>query len=306
MIPILETLPSIYLWIYIALAASFLATGIASASAAPAAPAPGGAARVRTPFLAKVVWLLLLGGLAAHLFHFVTRWVINGHAPLQSKHEVFTATGLTTMIFCAALYFSERLWRSRGAAAVLGHVVFFLITAMGGILWTLLGMKEDYKIANLVPALQSGWHPPHVSAYMLGYGSLGLASILGLISLLAAAIRKLPIGRGPLFETLSGPLLERWTYKIAGIGFPFMTAALCMGALWADDSWGEYWFWDSKETWALATWASFLIYFHLRFVRGWAGLKSQAVVALGGVVILITYLAIGYLPASQASLHVYN
>ena len=79
-----------------------------------------------------------------------------------------------------------------------------------------------------------------------------------------------------------------------------------MGALWADDSWGEYWFWDAKETWALISWAFFLIYFHLRFVKGWKGLKGQLFVFGGGVMIWITYMWIHVLPASQASLHVYN
>ncbi|MHC4164013.1 MAG: cytochrome c biogenesis protein CcsA, partial [Planctomycetota bacterium] len=88
--------------------------------------------------------------------------------------------------------------------------------------------------------------------------------------------------------------------------FPFMTAALCMGALWADDSWGTYWFWDAKETWALISWAFFLIYFHVRFVRGWVGLRAQLLVLGGGLMILITYVLIHVLPASQASLHVYN
>jgi cytochrome c-type biogenesis protein CcsB len=296
-IPILETLPTVYLFLYVALALAFVVQGSLAA---------GGRLTMAPRFAASAVFLLFAAALGLHLFHFVMRWIINEHAPLQSKHEVFTATGLTTMIFCAGLYFSERVWKTNGAAALLGNVVFFLITGLGGILWTLLGMKEDYKIANLVPALQSGWHPPHVSAYMLGYGSLGLASVLALLSILGALGNRLTGGRLPVFQTLSGPLLDRWTYKIAGLGFPFMTAALCMGALWADASWGEYWFWDSKETWALTTWAVFLIYFHLRFVRGWAGLKAQSVVFLGGIVILITYLAIGYLPASQASLHVYN
>lgn len=297
MIEILEVLPTVYLWLYVGLGLAFVLHGLLCAKAQESA---------RTRVSAMAVHALFALAVGTHLYHFVTRWIINGHAPLQSKHEVFTVTGLTTMIFAAALYYSEKAWRNRGAAAVLGSFVFLLLTGFGGILWTALGMKEDYKVANLVPALQSGWHPPHVSAYMLGYGSLGCAALLALFYLVGSAGRALTGGRMALFNNLASPMIDRWTYKIAGLGFPFMTAALCMGALWADASWGEYWFWDAKETWALISWAVFLVYFHLRFVKGWVGLKAQSVVFCGGVMILITYMAIHVLPASQASLHVYN
>jgi cytochrome c-type biogenesis protein CcsB len=294
MIRILEVLPTVYLWLYVALAVGFLVQGVLGAIGS----------KWRSPANAAVLGLFVLA-LAVHLFHFFTRWSINDHAPLQSKHEVFTATGLTMMIFGFTLYMMERVWSLTGAAAMLGGVVFTLITGLGGVLWTGLGMREDYKVQNLVPALQSYWHPPHVSAYMLGYGSLSIAGVLALFYLIGAGAKAV-LGPRTFLASLASPMVDKWTYRVAGIGFPFMTAALCMGALWADDSWGEYWFWDAKETWALISWAFFLVYFHMRFVKGWAGVKAQALVAGGGVMILITYMLIHVLPASQASLHVYN
>ena len=295
MIEILEILPTVYLWLYVGLAAAFLGQGIAGGVGNSGA----------TRFMGILVGAFFALSLGTHLFHFGVRWVINEHAPLQSKHEVFTVTGLSPMLFGLVLYLSEKVWRTRGSAAVLASTVFVLLTCFGGILWTLLGMKEDYKVNNLVPALQSYWHPPHVSAYMLGYGSLGLASILAFFYTIGAGAKAV-FGKDNFLAQLASPTVDRWTYKVASLGFPFMTAALCMGALWADDSWGEYWFWDAKETWALISWAFFLIYFHLRFVRGWVGLKSQLLVVGGGIMIWITYMLIHILPASQASLHVYN
>ena len=295
MIEILELLPTVYLWLYVGLALAFLGQGVAGGVRSDGA----------TRFMGILVGATFALALGTHLFHFGVRWVINEHAPLQSKHEVFTVTGLSTMLFGLVLYLSEKVWRTRGSAAVLASTVFVLLTCFGGILWTLLGMKEDYKVNNLVPALQSYWHPPHVSAYMLGYGSLGLASILALFYTIGA-LGKQFLGKDSFLAELASPTVDRWTYKVASLGFPFMTAALCMGALWADDSWGEYWFWDAKETWALISWAFFLIYFHMRFVKGWVGLKSQLLVVGGGLMIVITYVMIHILPASQASLHVYN
>ena len=295
MIETLHQLPEIYLVLYVSLALAFLVQGLVNR---------GKEKGEHSPFNHIVLGLFVVA-LGTHFFHFFYRWSINGHAPLQSKHEVFTATGLTTMVFAFVLYLTEKVARLRGGAAVMTSVVFVLMTCMGGILWTSIGMTEGYKVNNLVPALQSKWHAPHVSAYILGYGSLGLAAILALAYLIGVAGKKV-FGNVVVFEQLSSPLVDRWTYRIAGLGFPFMTAALCMGALWADGSWGEYWFWDAKETWALVSWAFFVIYFHSRFIKGWAGLKSQALVVGGGVMILITYLAMHILPASQASLHVYN
>jgi cytochrome c-type biogenesis protein CcsB len=290
----LDSLPSLYLWLYVALAVAFLAYGVVGARLRE---------DQRNPLLPVVV-LLFAGALGAHVFHFFLRWKINGHAPLQSKHEVFTATGLTTMVFGLVLYLNSKVWKLRGAESVLAGIVFVLLTGLGGVLWTAIGMKEDYKVNNLVPALQSKWHAPHVSAYILGYGSLLIASSLALFYVIGSLGKKFT--NAAAFQHMASPMVDKWTYTIIKFGFPFMTAALCMGALWADASWGEYWFWDAKETWALISWAFFLIYFHTRFVKGWAGLKAQSLVVGGGLMILITYLAMHVLPASQASLHVYN
>ncbi|MFQ5844587.1 MAG: hypothetical protein ACE5JG_06305, partial [Planctomycetota bacterium] len=172
MIEVLDTLPGIYLWMYVVLGGLFLLQSVSSGMRA----SPGLAGAVegagglylgsRRLSRALFGWMrtesggrllaILLGGsfalaLGAHLFHFVTRWVINGHAPLQSKHEVFTVTGLTMMIFGLVLYLSERVWRLRGAEGALGNLIFVTITGLGGILWTALGMGESYKINNLVP-----------------------------------------------------------------------------------------------------------------------------------------------------------
>jgi len=289
MIRILEILPAIYFWLYVLLALSLVAHGVLLASARAAA----------RPFRV-VPWGLFAAAIGVHVLHFFWRWSINEHAPIQSKHEVFAATALTTTIFSLLLYLGQKPWKLKGASAMAGSLVFGLLVG-GSILWTALARAQDPKINNLVPALQSYWFAPHVSSYMLGYGSLLVAAVLALLYVVVECFCRL---RGTRWS--AGPLVERWTYKVTGMGFPFMTAALCMGSLWADDSWGEYWFWDAKETWALISWAFFVIYLHLRYVAGWAGLKGQLVVVGGGIMIWITYLWIHVLPASQASLHVYN
>lgn len=103
-----------------------------------------------------------------------------------------------------------------------------------------------------------------------------------------------------------GRTLDEQSFRVFAVGFPFLTAGLMMGALWAQESWANYWGWDSKEVSALLTWFIYLIYLHLRFVVGWRGPRAMKVLVAGAVSILITFQLFGYLPDSQKSLHRYT
>lgn len=100
--------------------------------------------------------------------------------------------------------------------------------------------------------------------------------------------------------------IDRFCWTVFLVGFPFLTAGLIQGALWAQEAWAIYWGWDSKEVSALISWLVYAIYLHLRFVAGWRGERGLWLVLLGGVSIFITFQLFGYLPASQSSLHRYT
>lgn len=100
--------------------------------------------------------------------------------------------------------------------------------------------------------------------------------------------------------------IDTFTWRIFLVGFPFLTAGIIQGALWAQESWAIYWGWDSKEVSALISWLFYAIYLHLRFVAGWRGEKGLWILLLGGVSVFITFQLFGYLPASQSSLHRYT
>ncbi|MBO46861.1 MAG: hypothetical protein CMJ96_08195 [Planctomycetes bacterium] len=99
---------------------------------------------------------------------------------------------------------------------------------------------------------------------------------------------------------------DRFTWLIFVVGFPFLTAGLIQGSLWAHESWAFYWGWDSKEVSALISWLFYLIYLHLRYVAGWRGEKGMWILLFGGISIYITFQLFGDLPASQSSLHRYT
>jgi len=99
---------------------------------------------------------------------------------------------------------------------------------------------------------------------------------------------------------------DRFTWLIFVVGFPFLTAGLVQGALWAQEAWALYWGWDSKEVSALISWIFYIVYLHLRYVAGWRGERGMWILLFGGLSIYITFQLFGSLPASQSSLHRYT
>ena len=89
--------------------------------------------------------------------------------------------------------------------------------------------------------------------------------------------------------------VDTWSYRIIGLGFPFLTIGIISGAVWANEAWGSYWSWDPKETWALITWLVFAIYLHARLIKGWQGKKAALVGTCGFFVIWICYLGVNFL-----------
>jgi cytochrome c-type biogenesis protein CcsB len=96
--------------------------------------------------------------------------------------------------------------------------------------------------------------------------------------------------------------LDRITYKTIGIAFPLLTLMIAAGAYWANQTWGSYWNWDPKETWAAITWLIYAAYLHMRVTRGMRG-RVAAYFAIGGfVVVMFTFFGVTYL---LSGLHAY-
>ena len=89
--------------------------------------------------------------------------------------------------------------------------------------------------------------------------------------------------------------LDNWSYRILGLGFPFLTIGIISGGVWANEAWGSYWSWDPKETWALITWIVFATYLHARITNGWKGQKTAILGGLGFFVIWVCYLGVNFL-----------
>ena len=89
--------------------------------------------------------------------------------------------------------------------------------------------------------------------------------------------------------------LDRITYKTIGIAFPLLTLMIAAGAYWANQTWGSYWSWDPKETWAAITWLVYAGYLHMRVTRGWRGRRAAYFAILGFAVVMFTFFGVTYL-----------
>ena len=93
----------------------------------------------------------------------------------------------------------------------------------------------------------------------------------------------------------SADTLDRVTYKTICIAFPLLTGMIAAGAYWANRTWGSYWSWDPKETWAAITWLVYAGYLHMRVTRGWRGRRAAYFAILGFGVVIFTFLGVTYL-----------
>jgi|GEM_PF-7094 len=195
-------------------------------------------------------------------------WITLGRPPLRTMGETRLWFSLFLSLIGLCVYFR---WRYRWVLpfSCLMSVVFVCINIF----------KPEIHTEELMPALRSPWFVPHVIVYMFAYAVMGIATIL--------AVRILWLSRRSVWfdrltnrpersaEEPTSPVTELVEVTdlclcdtLVRIGWGFLTMGIVMGALWAKQAWGDYWTWDPKETWAAATWLSYLLYLHLRQGKG--------------------------------------
>nr|QXM17890.1 heme attachment to plastid cytochrome c [Chaetoceros laevisporus] len=247
-------------------------------------------------------------------FILASRWIIAGYFPLSNLYE--SLLFLTWTLLTIYLYLENKT-KSKLMGAILIPVAL-LITGFAN-----LTLSPDMQKASpLVPALQSNWLMMHVSMMMLSYATLIMGSLLCILFLVISKYQDVDLqlvdeSSLPLYNVMLdyyeaklfspsdeiselGKLkllqsLDNWSYRIIGLGFPFLTIGIIAGGVWANEAWGSYWSWDPKETWALITWIVFATYLHSRITKGWEGKKTAVLGGLGFFVIWICYLGVNFL-----------
>ena len=247
---------------------------------------------------------VLLTGAGSIIFitFIVVVWATLGRPPLRTMGETRLWFSLFLSLIGLGVYLR---WRYRWVLpfGCLMAVVFACINIF----------KPEIHTEELMPALRSPWFVPHVIVYMFAYAVMGIATIL--------AVRLLWLTRKQASNSSEADL--RLCDTLVRIGWGFLTMGIVMGALWAKQAWGDYWTWDPKETWAAATWLSYLLYLHLRQGQGTAmspvtstssvtdssrkALRRALLLLLFSFLLLqMCWWGVNYLPSAQGfSLHTY-
>lgn len=224
--------------------------------------------------LMAVVFVYLAAGLGM-------RWSISGHAPWSNGYEAVVFIAWVTMI--AGFSFTRKNIVILAGTAILASLMIFV---------TELSLF-DPEITPLVPVLKSYWLKIHVAIITGSYGFLGLAAILGLLNLILYIVRN---EKNKAIVTININELTYVSEMTMTIGLFMLTIGTFLGGIWANESWGRYWGWDPKETWALVSVLVYAVILHLRFIPKLNGkFLFNALSFWGYSAILFTFFGVNFM-----------
>jgi cytochrome c-type biogenesis protein CcsB len=215
-----------------------------------------------------------------HTLGLIARWYISGHAPWSDAYESMIYVAWATMFFGLAFDRKSKLTVASGA------FVASMILMIAHWSWM------DPSIANLQPVLDSYWLMIHVSVIVGSYGPFTLGMILGIVSLLLILLTN---DKNKERMKLSIQEITYINEMALTIGLVMLTIGNFLGGQWANESWGRYWGWDPKETWALISIMVYAFVIHARFVPAFRGLfvfNFMSVLAFASI--LMTYFGVNF------------
>lgn len=208
------------------------------------------------------------------------RWYISGHAPWSNGYEAVVFIAWVTMI--AGFSFMRKNAVIIAGTTVLASLMIF-VTEMNLL---------DPEITPLVPVLKSYWLMIHVAIITGSYGFLGLAAILGLLNLTLYIFRTKNNGEVVSININELTYVSEMTMTI---GLFMLTIGTFLGGIWANESWGRYWGWDPKETWALVSVLVYAVILHLRYIPALRSKFIFNVVSFWGYsAILFTFFGVNF------------
>ena len=215
-----------------------------------------------------------------HTAGLIARWYISGNAPWSNAYESIIYVAFTTMLF--GFYLGRKSALTIAATTFVTSIILFV----AGMNWL------DPEIANLQPVLNSWWLLVHVSIIVASYGPLTLGMILGIFALFLM-----------LFTTKNNKKKMDVNIKeitiinemAVTVGIVMLTIGNFLGGMWANESWGRYWGWDPKETWALISIMIYAFVLHMRLIPGLRGrytFNLWTVIAYASI--MMTYFGVNF------------
>lgn len=223
------------------------------------------------------LWRFILALGIAGVIVYLWLWYVSPAIPLANTSDMMLFLGISVLLLTAYVSY-------RKESQIL--VVLAMLSASFLILVAWLGMK-DPVMTPVMPVLASPWLSIHVSLMMVSYAVLGFTLPVALIALIKPDERE-------RLTSFAITLIKPGTYLL-GLG-------IITGAMWANVSWGRYWAWDPKETWALVTMLLYSIPLHSYFNMRRHSLTCDIYLIFIFFSIIMTYFGVNYLP----SLHAYN
>jgi cytochrome c-type biogenesis protein CcsB len=233
----------------------------------------------------KVIILLLF---ILHTVGLITRWYISGHAPWSDAYESMIYVAWATMLF--GLLFGRKSDLTIAATAFVTSMILMVAH------WNWM----DPAIANLQPVLNSYWLMIHVAVIVASYGPFTLGMILGLVALFLMIFTNKDNKDKMTININELSIINEMSLTV---GIVMLTIGNFLGGMWANESWGRYWGWDPKETWALISIMIYAFVLHMRLIPGLRGkwlFNLMAVAAFGSI--MMTYFGVNFY---LAGLHSY-
>ncbi|MBC5838375.1 cytochrome c biogenesis protein CcsA [Flavobacterium muglaense] len=217
---------------------------------------------------------------ALHTIALIARWYISGHAPWSNAYEAIIYVAWATMFF--GLAFDRKSKLTVASASFVTSMIFMAAYAN----WL------DPEIANLQPVLNSYWLMIHVAVIVASYGPFALGMILGFVSLLLIFFTN---EKNKAKMDLNIQEITYINEMALTIGLIMLTIGNFLGGQWANESWGRYWGWDPKETWALISIMVYAFVIHARFVPALRGKWIFNLMSMFAFVsILFTYYGVNF------------
>ena len=231
--------------------------------------------------LIKIFIGIILFLFAMHTAALGVRWFISGHAPWSNAYESMIYISWATMFFGLVL--------GRKSSMTIASATFVTSMMLMIAHWNWM----DPAIGNLVPVLNSYWLMIHVAIIVASYGPFAVGMITGFISLLLMIFTT---ENNKKRLTLNIEELTLVTEMALTLGLVMLSIGNFLGGQWANESWGRYWGWDPKETWALISIMIYAFVLHMRFVPGLRSKWLFNTLALFSFTsILMTYLGVNHL-----------
>ncbi len=228
----------------------------------------------------KVFKGIIIALFILHTVGLIVRWYISGHAPWSDAYESMIYVAWATMLF--GLIFGRKSDLTIASTAFVTAMLLMIAH------WNWM----DPAIANLQPVLNSYWLMIHVAVIVASYGPFTLAMILGVVSLLLMIFTTKDNKEKMLLNIKELTIINEMALTV---GLVMLTIGNFLGGMWANESWGRYWGWDPKETWALISIMVYAFVIHARLVPGLRGrwvFNLMSIVAFASII--FTYFGVNF------------